>query len=372
MRRLSQQLISKKSSLSDGTTSSFSYTGDLFPEESAVDAAFHSTQPDTVVPYLGQTLSAVRLHRRIDPELFTLQSYSGVYNPRSSSAQDLRSSSDRGAQGSLLSKQPSLIRKASEFFHRLRPALNVDTAQSASTQQRFSFEAGDDSEAMSSTTADNEEMMPEDRHRSESLSSLVELTHRALNLEHCPVEQSPISTLSFTVSPVEHSASPSPAHTASRRLTRIPTPVYLLGALSHPRRRREDSASSLLTAIRHSDAASTNGSASSSQYSSPTPGYIDTNGRLIVTDPWTAKRQNQRSTSSNSLLDHTNALRGNNGCATVPTDHANNHCGSASAVRVASAQTCIHVIDAPDSGSQNEAGMSRVKTENDPPMRSAK
>lgn len=122
-----------------------------------------------------------------------------------------------------------------------------------------------------------------------------------------PVAQSPSPTLS--ASPSDWQQSATDAGDGRRPPSRIPTPVYSSGSRARPRQEREDSASSLLTAIKHSeDASHRSGSISSSSFSSPPASRVDLTQGLQ--GPESGHGSIQRLSSSNRLLEHTNALRG--------------------------------------------------------------
>lgn len=202
-----------------------------------------------------------------------------------------------------LRKHPTLKGKASGFLSKLRPQLTVDT--SVGLGRRFSFEAGDDAEAsLSAPVLDT--LPPSVRERlirkSASMSSLDTTPPKApmQGPSLSPVAQSPT-----TSAPLQEFAEASPDIDETRP-TRIPTPVYQSGSLARPRRDREDSASSLLTAIKVSRPVSQrSGSGSSTSYSSPSASRTDltqgVNGSEIV------QGSGQR---SNRLLHHTNSLHG--------------------------------------------------------------
>lgn len=157
--------------------------------------------------------------------------------------------------------------RASGFFHKLRPQLAIDPlATPLASSRRFSFEPGDDIAAYQVATSGLET----------SLSSNKEL-RRSTSL--CSM--------------------------SSRTPSRIPTPVYTPGTVVRPRRERDESSSSLLTAIKRSQDSE---SRSSSVYSSPSVSRDE----FVKTSP----REDRGSMSglslrnSNRLLDYTNDLRG--------------------------------------------------------------
>lgn len=203
-------------------------------------------------------------------------------------------------------KNPTLKAKASGFFAKRKPQLNVDT--SPGVVRKFSFEAGDDANAtLSATPIDNLPASVRERLIRKSASmSFLELTHSKAPSQEPqlpPVVQSPTNS-----TPLQVWNSTSPDYDDSRKPSRIPTPVYRRSSLARPRQEREDSASSLLTAIRHSGAGSRR-SGSSSSYSSPSASRTDLTQGLHRPD--STQGSCLRGAGSNRLLDHTNALRGN-------------------------------------------------------------
>lgn len=254
-----------KTSMSDDTASTFSCMGDPLPDE----------MPERLV-------RAVSIPNRTNNALPT---------PKS------------------VQKQPSLISKASGFFQKLRPQINFDTAGDAPekiapkeaqiakfTTRRFSFEVGDDA-GEPSPSLDIASIAPERILRSSvSMSALPEVgTHsNPMRQSLSPLAQSPPAS----ASPLEY-----------RRVSRIPTPVYHVGSLARPRREREDSASSLLTIIRHAEGVTRCASQSSSILSTPSDNRSEFIQRHAVAAGRLAKWK--RGGIGNGLLEHTNALRGN-------------------------------------------------------------
>ena len=176
--------------------------------------------------------------------------------------------------------------------------------------RRFSFEAGDDADATLSASPMNalpaavrERLI----RKSASMSSL-EFTHikpTAYESLLSPVAQSPTNS----APPQEWTQSPPDDEDDPRKPSRLPTPVYRTSSLARPRRERDDSASSLLTAIKHTGSGSRrSGSVSSSSYSSPCGSRVDLTQGLQGYD--TIQGASLRTSGSNRLLDHTNALRG--------------------------------------------------------------
>lgn len=154
--------------------------------------------------------------------------------------------------------------KAAGLFSRRRQQPAPEIA--VFSGRRFSFEAGDDTDLASSYPAlDALPAAVKDRllRKSASTSLLSEnfssRTKRA----------------GATLSPVEHSPVNSTRASESSRKSRIPTPVYAEASLSKPRQGREDSSSSLITAVKHADDASERSEVSSSVHSSPLNSRLD-------------------------------------------------------------------------------------------------
>ena len=202
-----------------------------------------------------------------------------------------------------LRKNPTLRGKASGFLSRWRPQLNVDT--SVGLDRRFSFETGDDANASLSAPA-IDTLPPTVRERlirkSASMSSL-EAAWSKPTAQECPL--SPVAQSPPTSVPQEFAGTP-PDGEEAKKTTRIPTPVYKSGSLARPRRDRDDSPSSLLTAIKLSRPVSQRSSSiSSSSRSSPSASRTDLMKGLYGSE--TIQGSGQK---GNRLLHHTNALRG--------------------------------------------------------------
>lgn len=192
--------------------------------------------------------------------------------------------------------------KASGLLQRLKPQPSAEVLPIVRpVARRFSFEEGDDTVAQSAPLGD---LFP---------SSSQQGQHRLLR------KSASLGTLQNNVvasAVVETSLSPvaaSPTTPGPNVETQFPSriPVLSPGLLAKPRAEREDSASSLLTAIKHADNATKRSSSlTSSAYS---PSSVPSTSREDTTkatrDQSTASCV--RSMSSNHLLDHTNALRGN-------------------------------------------------------------
>ena len=214
---------------------------------------------------------------------------------------------DRAYPPAPLRKNPTLKVKASGFFSRLKPQLNIDT--SPAVVRRFSFETGDDANAsLSAPPIDTLPASVRQRliRKSTSMSSLEIAHHKTTAQESTlpPVAQSPIN-----FGPLDEWTQTPPDYDDSKRPSRIPTPVYKANSMARPRRERDDSASSLLTAIKHSEAGSRKSdSLSSSSYSSPSASRTDLTQAAQNSDAVQGSIHN--GSRSNTLLDHTNVLRG--------------------------------------------------------------
>jgi hypothetical protein len=188
-------------------------------------------------------------------------------------------------------KPRTVMSKASGFFWKLRPQLTVDAATTGSSSRRFSFDPGDDSTTIGSAPDTSPIGMPANvkeriLRKSVSLYALADTDPRASDRHLSPVAQSP---------------TPSAPFNEGRIPSRIPTPVFSSGSLARPRQEREDSSSSLLTAIRHTEGSICSNSRTSSSYSSP-------QHPSVQAEPGSASMP--RSSSSHRLVEYTNALRG--------------------------------------------------------------
>lgn len=215
----------------------------------------------------------------------------------------------RPGSAATMRKPLTLKMKASGFLSRFRPQLTLDT----SAGRRFSFEAGDDSNASLNAPAVNN-LPPGVRSRllrkSASMSTLEAMPSQ-IATDGQP--SSRIGQRPTITTHVETQHSRNICDDPSKR-SRIPTPVHL-GSLARPRRERDDSSSSLLTAIRQSDRAShRSNSLSSSAFSSPAGSRID------LTQGWQGldivQVSTTRTSGSNRLVNRSDALR-DNGLATV-------------------------------------------------------
>lgn len=213
-----------------------------------------------------------------------------------------RISSVRANVETIVPKHRTVMSKASGFFQKLKPQQQLPveaSSHSANLRRRFSFEPGDDTAAH-----------PLDRALSGGLTPTVKdrVLRKSVSL-YALVDPSPMVPTG-PLSPIAHSPTPSAVTTEGRPASRIPTPVRV-GSLARPRSDREDSASSLLTVIRHADASThrTN-SLTGSDYSSLSTRPDDQSKAAAQPQQAEPGRSGLKSSSSNRLLDHTNALRG--------------------------------------------------------------
>lgn len=203
----------------------------------------------------------------------------------------------------------SFMTKASGFFHKLRPQLHADTVarDAPAMSRRFSFEFGDDIAAIDAPFSTEPGNVDSDHALRKSVS-LPALGERAQQLPMPEPVLSPVLP-----SPTDNSPS-----SASRRASRIPSPAYV-PSLARPRQDREDSTSSLVTVVKHSERASRRtGSVSSSRYSrsgsmtmSPSDAHSNRTSHASHGQE-SSKRSSEHSHQSHSgnwLLDHTNKLR---------------------------------------------------------------
>lgn len=290
-----------KTSFSDETVSTFSCVSDLLPDETN-DVAMEHKNDAALIARIAQALA----HRRqIDPaslmpKLAELLSHASDANGNACNSLALETGLltpkhtpiEKSLSSAAVQKHPSLMKKASSFFHRLRPQANTET--SLASGRRYSFEEGDDMVILSSPlTARTSQSTIENRLRkSVSLSSLRDTAQRAR-----PVNR--------TLSPVAQSPPTSTQVLETRRVSKIPTPVQNWGTVARPRRERDNSASSLLTAFKYSDGTHRSGSLSGSLDSNPS--YR----RLMKPLSEDTRQQGNH----NDILDHTNALRGHVDCS---------------------------------------------------------
>lgn len=256
-------------------------------------------------------------------------------------------------------KRPTVMARASDFFNKWRPQLHMESSQS----RRFSFEPGDDSPLL--RTSDHDGVL-----------------RKSLSLNSLTASHTPRKTMAEPIlSSVVHSATTE----FPSSLSRIPTPVYVTRSLARPRQEREDSASSLLTAIRRSDESPVR--RSSSVYStSSLKGFDNISGlrtdrsSALPSSTFRSPAPSLKSTntlpgmekdSNNPLREQTNALR-SAGLATAaaraaiaavpsPTDPARGTAGSVGCDRRMSSKLVVaqHKL-----GLKHPPDMSDTKQEN--------
>ena len=294
----------KTSFSEDDTISTFSCAGDMLSDE-AGDANFtEAAGIDNDFVAVTRIAKVLARRRNVDanvimPKLLEMFAVpSNAQRPEMAKAVPPRAQTSMGQSSSMppTRKNTKLMAKASGFFHKLKPQMNIDTT--VVENQRFSFEEGDDS-AISAPGATTP--------RAASSSALATMGTHDRVLRKCASTPlladykagSDMNSPERPLSPVAQSPTGSTPVSESRRGSKIPTPVYNPGTLARPRRERESSESSLLTAIRCSETAERrSNSLSSSGYSSSSTSRMD----------MTAGSQG---TTSNRLLEHTMALRGN-------------------------------------------------------------
>lgn len=196
-------------------------------------------------------------------------------------------------------KHPTLMAKASGFLQKLRPQLHTETcAPHSASRPRFSFEDGDDTVPLSASPNSAFRLGVEGLRKSVSLSSIpAPATH------HDSMGKPPLS-------PVAQSPLSSAPRVGSWRVSKIPTPISSSGSVVRFGRKREDSLSSLVTAIKHDDDVSRRSSPKSGSFGhSPT----ESRAESVTSKVRGVDRPNAlagtRFSSSNSLLDYTNTLR---------------------------------------------------------------
>jgi hypothetical protein len=312
-------------SFSDDTTSTFSCAGDLLPDEVNEkgvhdgDTAFeHMSNND--IEDIRRMAATISTRRGIDAEVVMprlLDLFRSQEPANNAHAQHLNQGQlQRVATAPITSASTTApVRKPSHlmgFFNRLRPQLSLDTLPEA---RRFSFEVGDDKDPIGANQQSASRDSP--LRKSVSLSALHESAH-----------QVPAKSSQNDLSPIESSPTTSARTSDSRRTSKIPSPVYN-AALAKPRQQREESATSLLTAMRDAEqAGQRSSSAASSVYSTQSRHHVATDkprivSRTSLTQPAQAtvnRLDLQRpqgfssidtagTAPSRHLIDHTNAVR---------------------------------------------------------------
>lgn len=313
---------------SDDTFSTFSCVGDLLPDETTTPGPSRSNDIDDFSS-IEQIANAIARRRHVDPAVVLPQLLDlfGAGPEAGSRASSMPLTSNAASPRLLRptrwpernsSKQKTVISKASGFFHRLKPQLAVDTVAPSSPApphpappRRFSFEPEDDLKTAHDERRHDLPQAVKDRilKKSASLAALNEQAARmatTVDRAGSPALQRPLSPVAQSppVSAPESSTLPS---SEGRLPSRIPTPVF--NSIARPRQEREDSASSLLTAIKLSSSHRSN-SMTSSIFNSPPAGQVDF---VKASQPATAGSASlaalTASSSSKSLQEYTNTLR---------------------------------------------------------------
>nr|OQO15511.1 hypothetical protein B0A51_16712 [Rachicladosporium sp. CCFEE 5018] len=257
---------SERQSFSDDSQSTFSCPGDLLPEE------LSDLYPHTYGP---ATLTGRRSSELYDQQPGTPTLPHG-HIPGHIGAVELVQQLPRAPQ-----RKPSFIMT---LLHKLRPQLSLEMPPA--TERRFSFDSGDDIQALS-RPARPQATLNRSREsllrKSVSAPLLYEVTQRE------PAAAAPVG-----LSPIE--CSPISAVTSeSRRVSKIPSPNYRF-VLAKPRQSRDDSTSSLLTAIKHDRQ-----SVASSVYSSTSVDHLP----LLSSRQASAQHNNELS----SVIDASEAMQ---------------------------------------------------------------
>lgn len=295
--------VSDVLSTSDDTFSTFSCDGDLLPDETPNATATEANGAGDFAS-IEHIADALARRRNIEPARLMPQLLDlfGVSNPVDHGASSTvtmlaknttnhmkTTSIKAGAEAPPSLKHRTVMSKASGFFQKLKPQMTTE----AGAWRRFSFEPGDDT-ASGGAPPYRGLLYEKDRRLRKAVSA------DALN-----GSVGETIVLARSLSPVPPSPTVSPSLGDGRPPSRIPTPVFSSGSLARPRQEREDSASSLLTVIKHAENAYRGSPRASSIYSSPSASRDD---MCISVQP--SSLGMLRSNSSNRLLDHTSALRG--------------------------------------------------------------
>lgn len=291
---------------SDDTFSSFACEGEAIPQVTVSADGAHCQPADQDLTDIGRLGDGLAQRRSINPSHVMPKPFD-AFDPRA----DLETSG-LGPKSSALgitapqpqrnlstrivpadngvAKRKTVAAKASDLFHKLKPQFSVDNAGNArGFHRRFSFEPGDDAAAQELPHGDYATDRGENRvlRKSVSLDVLRKFPSTTANIDPMlsPVPSSP----TVSVTPAD-----------GRPPSRIPTPVYSSGSLARPRQEREDSASSLLTAIRQAgNASQRSNSVSSSIYSAPSP----------MTDDLKSQPRGYALSPGIRLVESTNSLR---------------------------------------------------------------
>lgn len=256
----SQTVVDARASFSDDTTSTFSCTGDFLPDEGGSDKEFSSPPLDGTsdedIEDIRRMAATISDRRGINvdslmPRLLDL--FSPAPSAEHTQTQQIdnhrlqRVATAPVASGTAVRKPSHIM----GFINRLKPQLSLETSLET---RRFSFEVGDDRGPIRATYPTSREIL---LRQSVSLSSLPNVAPHVT-----------AATASIDLSPIE--SSPTSARTSDSRRTssKIPSPTYN-APLARRRQERDDSTSSLLTAMKGSDhAGHRSNSAASSVYSS--------------------------------------------------------------------------------------------------------
>lgn len=307
-----RRAVTTSTTESDDTFSSFACEGETSPQvlPNPITTGRNATDSDDLTEIARRT-NALAQRRNIDPSLVMPQLLNLLDPPRDhagstaingsnalgiTAPQPSRKQTSRVVSAdNAIAKRKTVVSKASDLLHRLRPQISIDSISNVrGTQRRFSFEPGDDTLAHSTT------------HGEGILGSVGErILRKSVSLDI--LRRNPPTTNVADLSPVPSSPTVSTFPSEGRPPSRIPTPVH---SLARPRQEREDSASSLLTAIRQpEDAGKRSNSVTSSAYSSPSAKASDANPSRGSQYSELALAPGLRSCSSNRLLDHTRSLR---------------------------------------------------------------
>ncbi|KAK0290607.1 hypothetical protein LTR35_000038 [Friedmanniomyces endolithicus] len=206
-----------KTSTSNDTFSAFSCKGDLLPDEFA--------NLTRAIDRQGTAGFQLRTHPSAEGDgtrsaAATMTAVTAVTQTSRAVARSFSSSAGAAAFGNVPKRHPSLMAKASGFFHKLKP----HAATSTHTDMRFSFRTGDDTTGLA---------VPDQTTRRRSMSS-----------ESLPVHQT-------VLSPILPSPTASVTFSDSCRASRIPVPIHGSGSIARPRQERENLASSPLATTEH-------------------------------------------------------------------------------------------------------------------------
>ncbi|KAF2170551.1 hypothetical protein M409DRAFT_19371 [Zasmidium cellare ATCC 36951] len=309
-RKSRQCAVTTSTTESDDTFSSFACEGETLPQVTVNGDGFHKQAAHDEFGDIGRLADALAQRRNIHPSQ-VMPKLLEIFDPPPdqeigvtengpnalgiTAPQPQRNLSTRMVSAdNAIVKRKSVVTKASDLFHKLRPQLGVENASNLrGLHRRFSFEPGDDAAAQKMPQVNGNAGSGETRILRKSVSLDV--------LGKIPPTTAVVDPM---LSPVPSSSTVSVTPADGRPPSRIPTPVYSSGSLARPRQEREDSASSLLTAFRQPENTSKrSNSVSSSAYSIPSPKPEDPNLSRASQPVEYALGTNLR------LLDRTNSLR---------------------------------------------------------------